>query len=134
MGIHKRKSGLRSNSNHKIIKPIKRPNNIGKRRRIKTINGDIRHFVIEDEILRFQHKTKKRKLIAFQKIRFEEKNRIEYRLGYYMIGVKPRAKGRWVWGQFCLLIPERDLNFILKKAETKGWFSKFNRRKSKSVR
>ena len=97
------------------------PKNIGKRRKIKTIWGNERHLIIEDEIVHPQSNAP-HKLIAFQRIRLEEENRIEYRLGYYMIGVKPGAKGRWVWGQFALLIPEKDLKAILKKAQKRKWF------------
>jgi len=99
----------------------KRPNNIGKRRVITTIWGEKRHIVIVDEILRKQSNAP-HKLIAFQRIHIEEVNRIEYRFGYYMIGVKPGARGRWVWGQYCLLIPEKDLKVIMKRAEKRGWF------------
>ncbi len=116
MGFHKRRVGSKRNSKEKVSEPDKRPNNIGKRSRITAIGGGHRHIVIEDEILRKQSNSS-RKLIAFQRIRIEERNRIEYRFGYYMIGVKPGAKGRWVWGQYCLMIPNRDLKVILKKAE-----------------
>ncbi len=121
MGTHKRRPAPKVNPKGKVVEPEKRPNNIGKRRRITTIWGTKRHMVIEDEILHKQHNAP-HKLISFQRIRLEEEDRIEYRLGYYMIGVKPGAKGRWVWGQFCLLIPEKDLKAVLRKAERKGWF------------
>ncbi|MFQ5713352.1 MAG: hypothetical protein ACE5GU_04915 [Candidatus Scalinduaceae bacterium] len=97
------------------------PNNIGKRRKITTIWGTKRHLMIEDEIIRKQSNAP-HKLIVFQKIKLEEENRIEYRLGYYMIGVKKGAKGRWIWGQFCLLIPEKDLKAIMKEANRRKWF------------
>jgi len=121
MGIHNRRSASRHGEKTKVVEPDKRPNNIDKRRCIKTICGDECYFIIEDEILHNQHDAHN-KLIAFQRIKFEADNRIEYRLGYYMVGVKPGAKGRWVWGQFCLTLPEKDLKIILKKAERKGWF------------
>jgi len=122
MGIHKRKPSVKLPRKAKFVEPEKLPNNIGKRRRIPTIWGTHRYMVIEDEILHRESKVPN-KLIAFQRIRIEENNRIQYRLGYYMIGVKPRARGRWVWGQFCLMVLERDLKAILRKAERKGWFT-----------
>jgi len=97
------------------------PNNIGKRRRIQTIHGNWVEYTIEDEIIRRQ-RNYSRKLFAFQRIRFAEDHRIEYRLGYYMLGVKPRMRGRWVWGQFCLMIPEPELIRLLKEARKKEWF------------
>jgi hypothetical protein len=93
----------------KNSKSLEWPQNIGKRHKIKTIWGTAVHLVIEDEIMH-QQTNAPHKLIAFQKIRIEEEDRIEFRFGYYMIGVKAGAKGRWVWGQFSLLIPEKDLS------------------------
>jgi hypothetical protein len=96
------------------------PCNIGKKRPIKTIDGRILHWKIEEEIVRRQSRTNG-KLIVFQKMRCLEDNRIEFRFGYYMIGLKPKAKGRWVWGQFCLFIPKEDLVVLIQEAKRKGW-------------
>ena len=46
-----------------------------------------------------------------------KKGAIEYRIGYYMIGKNGNMKGKWVWGQFCPLIPQQDLNKLLLKAK-----------------
>jgi hypothetical protein len=97
------------------------PNNIGKRRLIKTQRGVVRHLVIEDEITQPQTNAP-HKLIVFQKMYHEEEDRYEFRLGYYMIGVKGKPKGRWVWGQYCLLIPQADLLSIINRAKRKKWF------------
>ncbi len=42
---------------------------------------------------------------------------IEYRVGYFIVGKIGRAKDRWVWGQFCPMIPESDLDKLFKKAK-----------------
>lgn len=42
---------------------------------------------------------------------------IEYRIGYYIVGRIGRAKDKWVWGQFCPIIPAGDLNKLLEKAK-----------------
>jgi len=63
---------------------------------------------------------------VLQKMRFIEEDRIEFRFGYYMIGMKPKARGRWVWGQFCLLIPQEDLMVILEEAKKRRWFQQDN--------
>ncbi len=97
------------------------PNNIGKRRLIKTQRGKVRHFIIEDEIIQPQHNSQ-HKLIAFQKMYYEEERRHEFRFGYYMIGIKGKATGKWVWGQYCLFLPKKDLVNILKMANRKKWF------------
>jgi hypothetical protein len=97
------------------------PHNVGKTRTIPAIDGRIRHFRIEDEIIRPQSNSD-RKIIVLQRMRFLEEERIEFRFGYYMIGLKPKARGRWVWGQFCLLIPQEDLLALLQEAEKRRWF------------
>jgi len=97
------------------------PYNIGKRRLIKTQKGKARHFIIEDEIIQPQFNAP-HKLIVFQKMYYEEEKRYEFRFGYYMIGVKGKPKGKWVWGQYCLFIPQKDLLNILKEAKKRKWF------------
>jgi hypothetical protein len=97
------------------------PHNIGKRRMIKTQKGKERHFIIEDEIIQPQLNAP-HKLIVFQKMYCEEEKRHEFRFGYYMIGIKGKPKGKWVWGQYCLFMPQKDLLEILKKAKKKKWF------------
>ena len=96
------------------------PDSVGKTKKLKTILGEIQTFVIVDEIRLTQHNYKK-KLIVFQKLQLEGQSLIEYRLGYYMIGEKPGARGRWVWGQFCLFVPAKDLETILKEARRRKW-------------
>ena len=97
------------------------PQNVGKTRTIPAIDGRIRHFRIEDEIIRPQSNSD-RKIIVLQRMRFLEEDRIEFRFGYYMIGLKPKARGRWVWGPFCLLIPQEDLLALLAEAKRRKWF------------
>jgi hypothetical protein len=41
---------------------------------------------------------------------------IQYRIGYYIVS----AKGKWWWAQFCLLIPETDLQPLLDQARAEG--------------
>ena len=86
-----------------------RRNNIGKRRSIIGINGDKRLFAIEDEIVRRERTStgENPKLLYFQKLRFDDQRRRFYWFKYYMLGLKPR--GRWVFGQYSLVIPTRRL-------------------------
>ena len=100
------------------------PNNIdGRRRPLNTIDGGRRYFTVVDEIVREQPVPEKgtQKLIYFQKIQFEDDPAIQYRLGYYMLGLKAGARGRWVWGQYSLLIPSEHLGSILREARARGW-------------
>lgn len=48
-----------------------------------------------------------------------KKGDIEYRFGYYIIN----KKGNWHWGQYCPLIPGKDLKELLNKAEEEGTIS-----------
>ena len=98
------------------------PNNVGKTRRITTIDGNVFHWQIQDEII-LPQKDAKGKIIVLQKMECQEDRRVEFRFGYYMIGVKPKAKGRWVWGQFCLFIPKEDLIVLLKEAQSRKWLN-----------
>jgi hypothetical protein len=42
---------------------------------------------------------------------------IEYRIGYYIVGRIGRAKNRWVWGQYCPMIPKDDFEKLISKAK-----------------
>jgi hypothetical protein len=94
------------------------PNNIGKRRKITTISGREVYLKVIDEII-VPHGD--RKLIYFQQLQFEEDNRIEYRLTYYMLGHKSARRGRWVFGQYSIMIPAEELSAVLKEARLRGW-------------
>jgi hypothetical protein len=99
----------------------KRPNNIGKCRVFTAIDGRKVHRTIEDEIVRPQKTSRHEKLIYLQKMRYEEASRSEYRFTYYMRGLKKGARGRWVFGQFSVLIPPADLKWLLREARRRRW-------------
>lgn len=42
---------------------------------------------------------------------------IEYRIGYYIVGKIGRAKDKWVWGQYCPIIPMKDFDKLIQKAK-----------------
>ncbi|MCL5407427.1 MAG: hypothetical protein M1429_02950 [Patescibacteria group bacterium] len=54
---------------------------------------------------------------------------IEYRVGYYIVGKIGRANGRWIWGQFCPIIPAEDFIKLLEKAKEEGTI-KFDRKET----
>jgi hypothetical protein len=60
-----------------------------------------------DEITR-QHTGVDTKIICLQLLRFDEDGREQIRVGYYVIGKKPKMGGRWVWGQFATMMPLED--------------------------
>lgn len=101
-----------------ILPPL--PKNIGKHGRVKTINGVIKQFTIQDEVS-FPQSNNKKKAINLQRIQFIEGGRIELRLGYYIIGKKPKVLGKWVWGQFATMLPTEDFCKAYRLAQEKGW-------------
>ena len=42
---------------------------------------------------------------------------IEYRLGYYIIGRIGSRRGKWTFGQYCPILPKKDLIKLIKKAK-----------------
>ena len=83
-----------------------------------TIDGDLIHFTIVDEIIHRQLDNEE-KAIYLQKLHFEESGETELRFCYWMIGHKPKMKGKWTYGQSALMIKKKDLNIILLKAKKK---------------
>jgi len=77
------------------------------------------HFTITDETYVKQSDSCK-KLIYLQKIAFDD-GRVELRLGYYIIGKRPRMRGRWTWGQFATMLPAKDFKRIVGCAKRLGW-------------
>lgn len=96
------------------------PRNIGDKRTITSIHGRPVRLKLLDEI-RVRQSTNPRKAIYLQRLRFEKDDRIELRFAYYIIGVKGRTKGKWVWGQRETMMPAKDFQAIVKKAIRKRW-------------
>ncbi len=71
----------------------------------------------------------KEKVFIFERLRKEKfitkserKNigkigNVEYRIGYFIVGRIGRANNKWVWGQFCPLIPPTDFKKLIEKAK-----------------
>jgi len=90
---------------------------IGHTAHITNIDGEKEDWLILDEVRVQQNEGK---IVALQKL--EAKNRmIEFRLGYYMIGKKPKFKDRWVWAQYCPMMPEDVFRQVVQLAKDKGW-------------
>lgn len=97
------------------------PSNIGDVSLIMDINGIKKTIKILDEIM-IPASNLPEKALCFQKVMFVEDNKIELRLAYYMVGVRGKTKGRWVWGQYATFILVEDMKRIIEKATEKGWF------------
>jgi hypothetical protein len=98
------------------------PTNIGDVSQITDIKGVKKTIKILDEII-IPAANFPEKVLCFQKVMFVEDNKIELRLAYYMVGVRGKTKGRWVWGQYATFILVEDMKRIIDKANEKGWFN-----------
>ncbi len=81
------------------------------------IRGERKHFKI-GKYVTLKQSNYPEKIFILQEIIFGD-NKKELRLGYYIIGKKPRAEGRWVWGQYCPFFPKQDLIKLINKAKEK---------------
>ena len=100
-----------------------RPNNVGRPRSTRGIDGKERFCVVVDEIVLEQEipVPGAAKLIYFQKLDWEDGAPPEYRLTYYIIGTKGKMSGRWVFGRFSLMIPIDLFGRLMAEARRKGW-------------
>ena len=96
---------------------------------IKDIGRNGKHFLVREAWTFMPQGNLKDKVFIIERFRKEstegklayadswKKGDIEYRIGYFIVGKIGKAAGRWVWGQYCPLIPAEDLIKLLKKAE-----------------
>ena len=63
-----------------------------------------------------QQSNKKDKVIVLDEIKLSEK-KTELRLCYYIIGDKPRMKGKWTFGQFATFVPHDDFRSLTSLAK-----------------
>ncbi len=85
------------------------------------VTKEKRYFTIEDEIQKTQSNAK-HKIIVLQKLKFHDNNKIQLRLGYYILGKLRKMEGKWTWGQYAVFIPIRDFKSIYKEATKRKWF------------
>jgi len=95
------------------------PNHVDTKGKTVDPDGTISKYTIVDEII-IPQSDAPQKLIYLQKIVFDDK-KVELRLCYYIIGKKPKMKGRWVFGQYATFLPQKDFKTIVNKARKKGW-------------
>lgn len=100
--------------------------------RVKDIGRKGKHFLYREAWTFLVQSNLAEKVFIIERLRKESiegelsyqnswnKGDIEYRIGYYIVGRIGRAKGKWVWGQFCPLIPQQDLINLLDKAKKEG--------------
>ncbi|MCX6816836.1 MAG: hypothetical protein NTZ93_03155 [Candidatus Beckwithbacteria bacterium] len=109
---------------------IKRKGNLFKKHntiQVKDIGRTGVHYFIREAWTFLAQSNLKEKVFVIERLRKEstigklaydnwKKGDIEYRIGYYIVGRVGRAKGKWIWGQFCPMIPQNDLGKLLDKA------------------
>jgi len=66
-----------------------------------------------------QQSRKKDKVIVLDEIKLSDV-KTELRLRYYIIGDKPRMKGKWTFGQFAPFIPHADFRKLIFLAKKNG--------------
>jgi len=105
--------------------------------------GKNREFRVKDISRKGWHKWKKEaitfmpqsnypeKVFIIERVRFvgtdgeissnhRENSRVEYRIGYFIVGKIGNRNGIWTWGQYCPFIPAEDFHKLIKKAIDEG--------------
>ena len=95
------------------------PSRKGKTTRRKDIRGRPMVYTVADEDV-FVAKGNPNKAFAIHKLQHKD-GREEFRIGYYMIAVRPRAKGKWAWGQFAPMMTREEMAEIFGHLKAKGW-------------
>lgn len=96
--------------------------------KVKDIGRKGKIFFIREAWTFYQQSNLDKKVFIIERLRKDQKQGsiayknwkkgdIEYRIGYYIVGQIGRAKDRWIWGQFCPLIPQNDFNGLIDKAK-----------------
>lgn len=97
------------------------PTTIGKRgKTVEPVTEYQSHFRVVGEVRQVQSDCSE-KIIILQKLQFDN-GKSELRLGYYILGKKPKMLGKWVWGQYATFMPVGDFQQIVKKGQAQGWF------------
>jgi hypothetical protein len=68
------------------------------------------------------------KAYLLQKLRMDhgrgfEHGHDEFRIAYYMIGQKGRARNKWAFGQFAPIMSPDDLTAIIQRMRERGWLA-----------
>jgi hypothetical protein len=96
---------------------------------MKDIGRKGRFYFIKEAITLMMQSNLDKKVFVIERLRKEKidgviahksSNKIgdiEYRMGYYIVGKIGRANGKWIWGQFCPLIPKEDFDKLIQKAK-----------------
>jgi hypothetical protein len=95
------------------------PSRLGKTSALKDIRDRPMVYKVAEEDV-FLAPSNPNKAFALHKLEFDN-GREEFRIGYYMIAERPRARGKWAWGQFAPMITREDMAAILDHLKARGW-------------
>ena len=98
---------------------------IGTISRRKKVDGSPLVFRVDEDDV-FAASSNSRKAYLLQKVRVDDgegfvQGHDEYRIAYYMIGHRPRARGKWAFGQYAPMMTLADVTAILRRMREKGW-------------
>jgi len=107
-----------------LIRPLP-PSRVGKVTETTNIDGTPFVYEVEEQEI-FVAPSNPQKAFLLQKLIVQQGGGVEpgaivFRIGYYTIAHKPRARGKWAWGQFAAMMTPVELKIIFKKMEEKGW-------------
>ena len=103
---------------HRISTEAQRPTS----GQLTDIDDKKQEFDVVDEISHRQSDYPD-KMFYLRKVQFRHDHRIEFRLCYWIKGKKPKAAGKWVFGQYAPFMPAEDSQAIIGTAIEKGWVS-----------
>lgn len=86
--------------------------------RVKDITRERNHTWIREAWTFMPQSDYPEKVFVIERLR--NKDKLEYRFGYYIVSKYGRTRGRWVWGQFCPFIPAKDFKMLIGKAQSEG--------------
>ncbi len=96
------------------------PSTLGKVANLSFPDGSTMQWQVVDEIRRNEDAEK---ILILQRLKaIASSEQFMFRFCYYIIGKKPRMRGRWVFGQFAPFISGEDFSAIIMEAQAKKWF------------
>ena len=102
-----------------------------KKLKVKDISRKGKHVLIKEAITLMPQSNYQDKVFVIERVKFvgtegdiisrhREDSKLEYRIGYFIVGKIGKRNGHWTWGQYCPFIPVEDFYKLIKKAKDEG--------------